>query len=204
MAIRRSRRDVLADFRAAEILDSARSIFSAKGFDRATIQDIAAAAGIAKGTVYLYYPSKRAVFAAALREELTRQVALTTNALAQGDAVQDQVRSFIRAKAEYYERRPEAYSLFFSHLGLAWASRARVEREVEGGRLVQIRALEAVLRRAARRGSIRRGPVAGMAFALFDLMRGLVERRVRGWSTASLDGDVEATVQLFWGGVMRR
>ncbi len=204
MPVKRSRKTILADVRTGEILEAARRIFSVKGFDRATIHDIASAAGIAKGTVYLYYPSKRAVFAAALDEELARQAALTRQALARAERIEEQVRSFIRAKAEYYERRREAYSLFFSHGGRALASRERLGRKAEECRLAQVRDLRAALRRAAQQRRIRPGPVDLMAFSLFDLTRGLVERRVRGWSAIALDKDVDATFELFWKGVKNR
>ena len=41
-----------------------RDVFAKKGFDGATIADIAGAAGVASGTVYLYYESKIDLFAA--------------------------------------------------------------------------------------------------------------------------------------------
>ena len=50
--------------RRLEILDAAMSIFSAKGVSKATVADIAEAAGVAKGTVYLYFGSKEHLLAA--------------------------------------------------------------------------------------------------------------------------------------------
>lgn len=46
------------------ILAAAQDVFAKKGFDGATIADIAGAAGVASGTVYLYYESKIDLFAA--------------------------------------------------------------------------------------------------------------------------------------------
>ena len=46
---------------------AARAIFSKKGFHDATIDDVAEAAEVAKGTVYLYYKSKKDLYLQALR-----------------------------------------------------------------------------------------------------------------------------------------
>lgn len=50
--------------RREEILSAARRVFSARGFRGTTIADIADEAGIALGTIYLYFASKEEVFAA--------------------------------------------------------------------------------------------------------------------------------------------
>ena len=47
-----------AEERRREILDAAVELFASRGFNETTVQDIAAAAGVATGTVYLYFPSK--------------------------------------------------------------------------------------------------------------------------------------------------
>jgi len=56
------------DERPREILDAALSVFSEKGFAEARVDDIAKAAGVTKGTVYLYFDSKEAVFKELLAE----------------------------------------------------------------------------------------------------------------------------------------
>ncbi|MCH8850388.1 MAG: helix-turn-helix transcriptional regulator, partial [Chloroflexi bacterium] len=50
--------------RKEAILAAAQGVFARKGFDGATIADIARAAGVASGTFYLYYESKIDLFAA--------------------------------------------------------------------------------------------------------------------------------------------
>jgi AcrR family transcriptional regulator len=56
------------DTRPAELLDAALEVFAEKGFAAARMEDIAARAGAAKGTLYLYFPSKGAVFEALVRQ----------------------------------------------------------------------------------------------------------------------------------------
>lgn len=55
------------DARPGELLEAALAVFAEKGFAAARMDDIAARAGVAKGTLYLYFPSKDAVFEALVR-----------------------------------------------------------------------------------------------------------------------------------------
>ena len=61
--------------RSPEILEAALAIFAEKGFAAARMDDIARRAGISKGTIYLYFDSKEAVFKALARASIGAQLA---------------------------------------------------------------------------------------------------------------------------------
>lgn len=61
----------------AQILEGARQVFFAHGFNGASMSDIAQAAGVSKGTLYVYFENKERLFAA-LVEEQSRKVGETT------------------------------------------------------------------------------------------------------------------------------
>jgi AcrR family transcriptional regulator len=48
--------------RRTQILTAARKVFSARGYHAASVSDILEEAKVARGTFYLYFPSKRAIF----------------------------------------------------------------------------------------------------------------------------------------------
>jgi AcrR family transcriptional regulator len=50
-----------AEARRDEVLDAALELFTEKGFAATRVEDIAQKAGISKGTIYLYFPSKEAL-----------------------------------------------------------------------------------------------------------------------------------------------
>lgn len=50
-----------ADARPDEVLDAAIALFAEKGYAATTVQEIATRAGLSKGAVYLYFPSKAAI-----------------------------------------------------------------------------------------------------------------------------------------------
>jgi TetR/AcrR family transcriptional regulator of autoinduction and epiphytic fitness len=52
-----------------QILDGARRIFLDRGFDAASMNDIAAEAGVSKGTLYVYFDSKEVLFRDLVKEE---------------------------------------------------------------------------------------------------------------------------------------
>jgi len=68
MSDRESRKKQTTERRQGQILDAAMEVFSKKGYTAATIPEIAKTAGVATGTIYLYYPSKRDLFIALLKK----------------------------------------------------------------------------------------------------------------------------------------
>ena len=65
--------------RPNEILEAALTVFAEKGFAAAKLDDIAERAGVSKGTVYLYFESKEAVFTALVQERLGPRVGEVAN-----------------------------------------------------------------------------------------------------------------------------
>ncbi|MES2846642.1 MAG: TetR/AcrR family transcriptional regulator [Pseudomonadota bacterium] len=56
-----------------QVLDGARTIFLRDGFDGASVDDIARAAGVSKATLYSYFPDKRLLFMEVAKAECRRQ-----------------------------------------------------------------------------------------------------------------------------------
>jgi AcrR family transcriptional regulator len=61
--------------RPREILDAALAEFAARGFAAARMEDIAARAGVTKGTLYLYFASKEELFKTLVRESIGAAIA---------------------------------------------------------------------------------------------------------------------------------
>ncbi len=56
-----------------QIMNGARAVFVAQGFDGASMGEIARQAGVSKGTLYVYFDSKEALFEAIVEEECPAQ-----------------------------------------------------------------------------------------------------------------------------------
>ena len=96
--------------RRNQILDAATQVFAEKGFDRATIRDVAAAAGIADGTIYNYFDNKAALLLGMLdRLNATAQRAADFQQAVQSD-IHEWLRSYIQQRLETLT--PAAYQVF--------------------------------------------------------------------------------------------
>jgi AcrR family transcriptional regulator len=63
------------DARPGELIEAALACFAERGFAATKLDDIAAKAGVSKGTVYLYFPSKEELFKAVIRETVLPNLA---------------------------------------------------------------------------------------------------------------------------------
>lgn len=69
-AKRPARRQRRKAARPAELAEAALELFLERGFDATRLEDVAARAGVAKGTVYLYFASKDALFDGVIRQAI--------------------------------------------------------------------------------------------------------------------------------------
>jgi AcrR family transcriptional regulator len=65
------------DARPSELLDAALELFVEKGFAATRAEEVAQRAGVSKGTLYLYYPSKEELFKAVIAQSLTSRIEQT-------------------------------------------------------------------------------------------------------------------------------
>src|SRR5579872_3130928 len=90
------------DERAPEILEAALACFGEKGFAATRMDDIAARARITKGTIYLYFDSKQAVFKALARRSAGAQIqAITEQVASSGASSADLLRFMIRTLGQF-------------------------------------------------------------------------------------------------------
>ncbi len=150
---RRSARQARSAARRETILSAALDEFSSRGFEAARLDDVAKRAGVAKGTIYLYFRDKESLFQELVRAMLTPLVG-TIEALGAAEVpisvLSEQiVELFVR---EVYEtRRKDVIRLMISE-GRRFPKLAEFYyREVLSRIIAAVRAL---LRRAAARGEV--------------------------------------------------
>ena len=95
--------------RPEEILAAALEVFTDRGFAATTLEDVAKRAGVTKGTIYLYFDSKEALFKALIRETIVPVIA-------QGEAL---AQSFTGSARELLERLVREYWRLVGETSLA-------------------------------------------------------------------------------------
>lgn len=99
MTSKQGQRERAKNERREQILAVARDVFARRGYHQTTIDDIVAQAGVARGTFYLYFEDKRAVFSA-LIDRFAARLTEAIQRIVTDDAarpVAEQVRDNIRA-----------------------------------------------------------------------------------------------------------
>lgn len=81
--------------RPQELLDAALALFVEKGFAATRSEEVAARAGVSKGTLYLYYPSKEELFKAVVRENLANHITEGAEIVAQYAGSSAELLSFV-------------------------------------------------------------------------------------------------------------
>jgi len=93
--------------RPREILRAALDVFTERGFTASRLDEVAARAGIGKGTLYLYFSSKEELFKAVVREALVPNIARAERLVASwhgsqaellGKAIELTVRRIVRSR----------------------------------------------------------------------------------------------------------
>jgi AcrR family transcriptional regulator len=197
----RTKKAVVTEFRTSGILEAARKVFAKKGFSDATMDDIADTAGVAKGTVYLYYRSKREVYFAALKFGIEEMYAALVEQLRRVSTTEEKLRALIAAKLEYFDENRDFFKIFYSELGKFPIHPGAIDSEFKALYLQQARLVESILKEGARRKVLRSVRPEPAAFAISDIIRGVVTHRLLGWSKSTIDRDVDFIFDLIWKGI---
>jgi AcrR family transcriptional regulator len=196
----KTKQEVVAEFRSTEILDAARGVFARKGFESATVDDIAEAAHIAKGTVYLYFRSKRDIYLAALKQGA---IALNQETKRRMDAVpaaHEKLRAFVDTRIQYFEQNRDFFRIYQSEFGNLFHP-AQLNEEFKDLCHGQGKMLETILDQLVREGQLRPMRTDLAAFTIHDMTRGLIFQRLLGWSRASAEEDIDSLFDLIWKGL---
>ncbi len=163
--------ELLRARRRQDLVHAAIEIFAQQGYQRTEVQQIADAAGVAKGTVYRYFPSKQALFLAAADYSMQCLTDAVDQAVEGVDDPIARLRTAAHAVADYFQRYPERIELLAQE-------RAEFRGEIPPTHLIyrerRRERFEATIRRAMDQGCLPRVQVRALANALYYLLFGAI------------------------------
>lgn len=99
-----------------KILEASLTVFSEKGYHRASMDDIALEAAVAKGTLYYHFPSKAQLFKALVIEGLEMITSKVSEALNENLSPSDQVLLAIKHNIGLYLEYNRLAHIFFNEM----------------------------------------------------------------------------------------
>ena len=109
-------RDEKRTDKRARILEAAVRVFAERGFFNATVAEIARAAGVADGTIYLYFKSKDDLLLRLFEEKVSELQEAAQAALAQEATAPARLRRFIQLHLALVEKNPDLASVLIVEL----------------------------------------------------------------------------------------
>jgi AcrR family transcriptional regulator len=188
----KTKKDVVQEFRTSEILDAARAVFASEGFADATVDDIADRAGVAKGTVYVYFPSKRDLFLAALRQGIVELHSQVRREIEAAPNVEEKLRAFLRARLSYCARNRDFFRIYYTEFATMHTRPSPARLDCQDLYDQQSQLLESILQEGVEAGALRPMDVARTARLIYELARAAVAQHVMEWP----DQEAEDTTNL--------
>jgi len=193
------RRRLPAAQRRALIVAAALAEFAEHGYDGASMGRIGRAAGVSRSVLYDYFPSKRALFGALLKETHAALLAHLRERIVADAPMQERMRACVDAFFAFAERQPAAWMLLFpEHAPVEPAVAADHRRE----RAASNRLLAKLIAPDARRAGIE--PASDVGQAIFALQQSALHGAVRWWQAhprVAREQLVRAAMALMWSGI---
>ncbi|HEY5240337.1 MAG TPA: helix-turn-helix domain-containing protein [Polyangiaceae bacterium] len=188
--------------RRQQILNVARDVFARRGYHAAKIEDIVAAASIARGTFYLYFEDKRAIFEEIVDRTIARlgmsivRVDPHDGARSVSDQVKEQIRRIVRI---LLEDRATTKILLSDALGVD----PTFDRKLLSFYDEMSSLLEGSLRDGQALGIVREGDVRLMSWLTMGALKEVMFQIVQRGAEYDEDKLVDGTFKYFTSGYLR-
>ena len=189
----------LQERRRAEILDTATSVFAERGFAAADVQDIADKAGVGKGTVYRYFPSKEELFLAAVDYGMRRLKAAVDAAVAGARQPLERIAEGVRAYLGFFDENPEVVELLI-HERAQFRDRTKPTYFVH--RDANLGPWQALFRELIQNGIVRDIPIERITEFVSDVLYGTMFTNYFSGRNATLRSQSENILEMVFHGLL--
>jgi TetR/AcrR family fatty acid metabolism transcriptional regulator len=193
----RTKEDVVEEFRKQSICDAAMRVVARKGIASVTVQDIADEAGVAKGTIYLYFQSRDEILARTMDAATERLLEKLAAACKDCRAFRDVLEARIRTQLQHFEENRDFFRIYLAMSEPLGERRLRKHATYQ----TYLGQLERLLAEAIERGEVRGVSVSRLAVAVASVVREIVLHRIIEREPPPLDDDVRFAVDFIMRGI---
>jgi len=181
-----------------KILEAVKKIIIEKGVRRITTEAIAKKAGIAKGTLYLYFRRKEDILAGMLNSFLDEAENFVAEAKKSKGNSLKKLRVFIKSDLKFYEKNHNLFRV----LGMEMESVANIMskryKEKQINRYFKIvRSIKDIIEEAIKENQLRKMPAMEGAVVLISIIHGYVGMRVHNLSRTPLTRQADRVLNMF-------
>jgi AcrR family transcriptional regulator len=97
--------------RRRQLIHVSRGVFAARGFEAATLEEIAEQAGISRPILYSHFGDKQGIFEAVVNDEIARVQAVVTEAIANPGPPREVLERGLRAFFGYVRENPDGHAV---------------------------------------------------------------------------------------------
>jgi AcrR family transcriptional regulator len=190
----RSKEEVVQEYRIQSIQEAAMRVIARKGMSAATMKEIADEAGIAKGTIYLYFHDRDDLVEKTFERAISQLHDSLALAIEAETTFEARLRSIIRTQIGYFGRNREFFRLYSSlRFPEGSAQQQRRHRRNCGPQYQEhVDRLTAILTEAMERGEISAAnPARRLAVFLIEGINAIVIQRVTEETAPPEEDDVE-------------
>ena len=199
----RSKEDVVQEFRVQSIQDAAMRVIARRGMAAATMQEIAAEAGVAKGTLYLYFRDRDELVEKTFERAMGALHARIDAALQSASSFEQSLRAMLTAEIEFFRDHREFFRLYMSlrlPQGNAQQQR-RQKRTCQPQYRSRIEQFAKLLDAAMNRGEIRRLDPNRLALFIVEASNAIIIERVLEEAPPPEEQDVELIASTIFNGI---
>ncbi|MBI4518216.1 MAG: TetR/AcrR family transcriptional regulator [Deltaproteobacteria bacterium] len=187
------RRERERAFRSRLILEAAEEVFAARGFQGASIEEIAARAEVAIATLYNMFGSKEAIFAALVEYRQNECFEQVRTFARTGSTPRAQVERLVEAIFRYFDAHQAAFRIYVGAThGFPWHIRSSLGERSFAKYQELLELLASLVGVAVRQGAYAAADddPTRLAAAAMGVLNGLLTRRHTGNARAGLDDEI--------------
>lgn len=201
----KSKEEVVQEFRIQSLQEATMRVITRKGMTGVTVQDIADEAGVAKGTIYLYFRDRDELVERTFEDAIGRLMLQIDAVLDQDRPFDEMIRAVIAAKFAFFRENREFFRMYIS-LRLAEGATRHKHRKQDCHPQYRLRAerLAGVLKRAMDRGEIVEADPYRLAVFIIEGSTAVLLERLTEDVSPDESADVEFVAGLVLDGVRKR